>query len=133
MFNKINTLFQFNQNMLNLTAYRQKVISSNIANADVPNYHPLDIDFKDTINNTIQKKKQLTLLKTSMNHLSSNNINQSEFEIISKNSIKPRSNKNTIDINQERTEFIENALKYQSQISFFNNEIKNIMNAIRGQ
>jgi len=133
MFDKINTLFQFSKIILNLTAYRQKIISSNIANADVPDYHPLDFNFKNEINNQINKKKRLALLKTSINHLSPSGVNQSDFKIITKNSIKSYFNKNNINMNQERTAFIENSLKYQSQISFLNNEIKNIMNVIRGQ
>ncbi|CAL4043200.1 flagellar basal body rod protein FlgB [Buchnera aphidicola] len=135
MFTKINNLFQINKNFLNLMAYRQKIISSNIANAETPNYRPLNINFKNEINNIlhnkINKKKQIFLKKTSSNHLSLHHMNK--FNIVPDYPIKTFFNKNVIDMNQERISFIENSLKYQSQISFLTYEIKNIMNTILGQ
>ncbi|CAL4322592.1 flagellar basal body rod protein FlgB [Buchnera aphidicola] len=137
MFDKINNLFENSKNFLNLAAYQQKIISSNIANSDTPNYHPLNIDLKKEINtildNKIRKQQQISLLKTSTKHFSSNRKNKVAFNIFSKHYEKLNFKKNNLDINQERIKFIKNALQYQSQINFLTFEIKNITNTILGQ
>lgn len=71
MFNKINKIFDFSQNALNLYAKRQEILSSNIANADTPGYKSIDINFKNELNKTLQRKnKNILLNKTSLHHLS---------------------------------------------------------------
>lgn len=137
MFDKINNLFETSKDFLNLAAYQQKIISSNIANFDTPNYHPLKVNFKKEINtiidNKIGKQKQISLLKTSIKHFASHKKNKLAFNIFSKNSENFNFKKDNLDINQERIEFIKNALQYQSQISFLTSEIKNVTNTILGQ
>ena len=49
MLDKIGKEFDFQQRALNLRAYRQEVIASNIANADTPNYKAVDFDFKQAL------------------------------------------------------------------------------------
>jgi len=45
MIESLDKLFQFHQNALNVRAFRQQLIASNIANADTPGYKARDIDF----------------------------------------------------------------------------------------
>ena len=39
----------FHQTALNVRAYRQQLLASNIANADTPNYKARDVDFKSVL------------------------------------------------------------------------------------
>ncbi|HMI76757.1 MAG TPA: flagellar basal body rod protein FlgB [Buchnera sp. (in: enterobacteria)] len=132
MFDQINTMFQFSKNALNIIAYRQKIFASNIANIDTPNYQRLNINFKNQLNTIMRynNNQQLNLLNTSNKHL---------YPVIENipidntmNNHKLFNNKNNIDINKERMNFIKNSLKYQIQMTFLNNEIKNIMTVIKG-
>src|SRR3972149_1777467 len=45
MIESLDKLFQFHQNALNVRAFRQQLLASNIANADTPGYKARDIDF----------------------------------------------------------------------------------------
>lgn len=132
MFDQIKNIFWFSKNALNLIAYKQKILSSNIANIDTPNYQKLDFNFKDQLNYIIHQKynNQLNLFNTAEKHICpikkhiSIDVNLKKDQRFNK--------KNNVDINQERMNFIRNSLKYQTQITLLNNEIKNIMNVIQG-
>ncbi len=62
-----STLF----NNLNFRGERQKVISSNIANINTPNYKTKELVFEDELNNS--NKASLKMHKTNVNHLSMSN------------------------------------------------------------
>ncbi|AYN24732.1 flagellar basal body rod protein FlgB [Buchnera aphidicola] len=133
MFNKINKMFDFNQKILNFYSKREEILSSNIANADTPNYKAMDISFKDEIEKIIKKNNSaIPLKKTSLYHLNPKKNDFFMFEVkpIVKKEIK--SNGNTVDMNRERIEFIKNTLKYEENLVFIKNEIKNIMHVLKG-
>ncbi|AWH90457.1 flagellar basal body rod protein FlgB [Buchnera aphidicola (Melanaphis sacchari)] len=136
MFNQINKLFDFNQSLLNIFSKKQEIISSNIANADTPNYKAVDINFRNEINKILKKRKtkihKITLKKTSPDHLDSKIDNKLELKIEPINTKKINSNGNTVDMNRERIEFIKNSLKYEEQIIYLKNEIKNMMRVLKG-
>ena len=46
MTSRLDETMRFHQTALNLRAYRQQVIASNIANADTPNFKARDLDFQ---------------------------------------------------------------------------------------
>ena len=72
MLDRLNEDFRFYQQALALRAQRQEVLSSNIANADTPNYKARDIDFKAAMQATIEGTMRLpdTSLKlTSARHI----------------------------------------------------------------
>lgn len=69
-----NLLFE----QLKFRSDRQKVIASNIANANTPNYKTKDISFEDTLNNK-KNKGDLQLVKTNSMHISANSNNNKQF------------------------------------------------------
>jgi flagellar basal-body rod protein FlgB len=137
MFDKINKIFDFSQNALNLYAKRQEILSSNIANADTPGYKSIDIDFKNELNKVLQqnniKNKNILLKKTSLYHLNTKNNHLFSLKfipIVDASHIKPDGN--TVNMDRERIEFIDNSLKYQSSLIFMKNQIKNIIDVLKG-
>ncbi|CAL4323409.1 flagellar basal body rod protein FlgB [Buchnera aphidicola] len=133
MFSKINKMLDFNKKILNLYAKRQEILSSNIANSDTPNYKSRDINFKDEINKIIKKNhSMINLKKTSLHHLSPKKDDYSILQLNFIKDTKVKSNGNTVNMNRERIEFIKNMLKYEENIVFIKNEIKNIMHVLKG-
>ncbi|QCI16006.1 flagellar basal body rod protein FlgB [Buchnera aphidicola] len=132
MFDKINKIFDFSQNKLNLYAKRQEILSSNIANADTPGYKARDVDFKNEFNKILnQKDNSIPLKKTSFKHLNGkNNFILIKTIPIDKNQIKLDGN--TVNMDRERIAFMDNSLKYQSILVYMKNEIKNIMRILKG-
>ncbi|XRX42820.1 MAG: flagellar basal body rod protein FlgB [Buchnera aphidicola (Eriosoma harunire)] len=137
MLNKIQNEFQINQTALDILAYRQELLASNIANVDTPNYQSQDINFNKEFKKAINKNKNnlhtLSLQSTSLHHIINDN-NHVLHVTIKKNHIKNqlKSNHNSVDMNVERMKFIKNALQYQIFLSLLKNQIKNMRNAIQG-
>jgi len=133
MFDKINEIFDFNQKALNLYAKRQEILSANIANADTPGYKAIDINFKNEMNKIINKKnKHIFLKKTSPHHLNSKYENLYLLKTIPVITNQVKQDGNTVNMDRERIEFINNSLKYQASLVFIKNEIKNMMHVIKG-
>lgn len=137
MFNKINHIFDFNQNALNIYARRQEILASNIANSDTPGYKSIDINFKNEIKKILQKEKIknmiFSLQKTSINHLDAQKNNDSfSIKTIPVIVDQNKLNTNTVDMNRERIQILNNNLKFQSSLSFIKNEIRNIMLVLEG-
>jgi len=56
MIDKLDSEFGFGREALDVRARRQELLSSNIANADTPNYKARDIEFADTLASTLKQK-----------------------------------------------------------------------------
>lgn len=138
MFEKINNMFNLNKNLLNLYAKREEILSSNIANSETPNYKAMDINFKDAFKKILNKDNThsfaITLKTTSKNHLTQNSKknNISLFSIIPVKTKNIKIDGNTVDMNRERIEFTKNTLKYEENLIFIKNEIKNLMHVLKG-
>jgi flagellar basal-body rod protein FlgB len=55
MLDRLDKDFAFNKEALDVRAYRQEVLSSNIANADTPNYKARDINFSSSLAGALRK------------------------------------------------------------------------------
>ncbi|UPT14688.1 flagellar basal body rod protein FlgB [Buchnera aphidicola] len=138
MFEKINNMFNLNQNLLNLYATRSEILSSNIANSETPKYQAMDINFKDAFEKILKEKKnhslKITLKKTSEKHLTQK-LKRNSVSLFSVKPIKTKNikiNGNTVDMNRERVEFLKNTLKYEENLTFIKNEIRNMMHVLKG-
>ncbi len=102
-------------------AMRQKMIASNIANIDTPNYKARDIDFETAL---IQKEKQiyskesentLKMAKTNGAHLGGySEINNERATIYLRDGITQRNDGNTVDLDVETTELSKNSVMYSA-------------------
>lgn len=123
MFKELSAEFELSKNILDLRSYQEELISSNIANSETPNYKSKTINFSYELKKII-KNHQMFLKKTSKKHLIPINKNYNYFTYV--NHKNPSFNGNTVNMNYERIDFLDNSLKYQADITFLNNKIKNI-------
>jgi len=103
---------------------RQKVLASNIANAETPGYKARDIKFGDAFS------KQLKLVKTDSKHM--NNANGSGDDgkiVIQKN--PSWGDRNNVELNVEVAKMQENALTHSAAIKILNTKIKMYKDAIK--
>ena len=123
---KLDELFRFSQNALNLHAYRQQLIASNIANADTPGYKARDIDFAATLRQAqaAQTKVEPPLRKPDAAPLGA--------EVLYRSAVQRSVDGNTVDLDIERAQFAENAVRYEAQLMFVNSQIKSMLTAIQG-
>ncbi|OWY37488.1 flagellar basal body rod protein FlgB [Xenophilus sp. AP218F] len=133
MLDKIAHYFDFQQRALNLQAYRAEVIGSNIANAETPNYKAVDFDFRQALLQQQENQGRLSLAVTNPQHIASVAGGHADAQLQYRNALQPSLDGNTVDMNVERGAFADNALRYQTTLTFLTKRISGLSNAIQGQ
>ena len=118
----VNNL-NFNSQALTLRAERQKILASNIANADTPNYKAVDFDFAKTLSHAVGAKSaaQSAVGTSAEPRLQYRNVNQ------------PSLDANTVDMDVEQAHFADNTVRYEASLRFLNGQIRTMLSAITGQ
>jgi flagellar basal-body rod protein FlgB len=134
MSSRIDSALQFHQTALSLRAARQELLASNIANADTPNYKAKDIDFASALQGAMSgNKANLPLAATSTNHLGGT-TGQSVMgaPVMYRNVLQPSADGNTVDMDVERAQFADNALRYEASVAFVSGKVKDVLAALQG-
>ena len=123
---KLDEMFRFSQNALNLHAHRQQLIASNIANADTPGYKARDLDFAAALKNAeaAQGAARMPVRAGESGPLGA--------ELLYRSAVQRSVDGNTVDLDVERAHFAENAVRYEAQLMFINSRIKSMLSAIQG-
>jgi flagellar basal-body rod protein FlgB len=134
MINKLDEALRFQQTALSLRAARQELLASNIANADTPNYKAKDVDFASALQNALAgTAARLPAVQTSAMHLQGNaGRTVLGSQVMYRKPVQPSADGNTVDMDVERAQFADNALRYESSVKFVSEELKNILIAIQG-
>lgn len=127
-------MLQFHQTALTLRAARQELIASNIANADTPNYKARDIDFASALQGAMAgKSEKLPMAATAPNHLAgATGENVMGAPVLYRKPLQPSADGNTVDMDVERAQFADNALRYEASLKFVSDEIKDVLTALQG-
>jgi flagellar basal-body rod protein FlgB len=149
MFAQLTSGLDIHAKALVLRAERQRIIASNIANADTPGYAARDINFKDTLTKmTGASSSELSRLNLGMTPVSTdasahqNHIpltGSSQSQLSSANGLayatqtQPSVDSNSVDLDRERANFVDNSVRYEATLRFINGQSKTILSAIQGQ
>ena len=145
MLNRITDTLNFQTEALVLRSERQRVIASNIANADTPGYQARDFDFSKALRAaTGQSSSAQTGLPTSsaqlatssnghlgLNGTSVDSRNQPELNYAA--NAQTNLDRNTVDMDRERATFVDNTVRFEATLRFLNGQIKTLNTAITGQ
>lgn len=134
MTSKIDNALRFQQTALSLRAARQELLASNIANADTPNYKAKDIDFASALQGAMSgKKADLPLTMSSPSHLAGmTGDTVMGSPVMYRNVLQPSADGNTVDMDVERAQFADNALRYEASVSFVSSRVKDVLAALQG-
>ena len=108
---------------LDFRAAREKMIASNIANADTPNYKPRDIRFGDYLSAKKadimnESKNKLELAQTDGAHIPlQKSISTSKPVTFYRDGHMARNDGNSVDIDVESTELSKNSIMFKALIS----------------
>ncbi len=104
--NVSNLLYQ----KLNYTSERQKIIASNIANLNTPDYKTKDVSFEDHLNNT--ETNDLKLVTTHKNHIafSSQSPSLSTMKTYEVENLEEQNDGNNVSLDQQVSEMSKNAV-----------------------
>jgi len=131
----------FQSKALVLRAERQRVIASNIANADTPGYVGRDLNFKDAMSNAMGRglsTGQSATAGTASTHprhmaLSGGAGVGSASTLAYTAQTQPSLDGNSVDLDRERANFVDNAVRYEATLRFINGHAKTLLSAIQGQ
>jgi len=119
---------KFHADTLSLRSRRGTVLATNIANAATPHFKARDVNFDAEM----RKIAKINVLDTTHNkHIPVAGLR--EGELAYRQSVNPSLDGNTVEMVVEQTEFSENAVRYQTSLTFINGRIAGLMSAIRGE
>lgn len=101
---------------LNYRAERQKVISSNIANINTPNYKTKDLSFQSALDEK-NREKDLELFSTNEKHIKfdeANNIKGSKMQIYEVENLQEQNDGNNVSLDSQMSEMSKNNTMFQA-------------------
>ncbi|CAD5379349.1 flagellar component of cell-proximal portion of basal-body rod [Pseudomonas sp. OF001] len=135
MIDKLDGALRMHQLALGLRAERQQVLANNIANADTPNFKARDFDFAAELARAAQAQPAAgpqALRTTDARHLSGRLGGlASERELLYRIPGQPSMDGNTVDMDLERGEFVDNAMRYQVSLTLMNSRIQGLKTALQ--
>lgn len=140
MIDQLESSFSFHQQALQLRNARHEVLASNIANADTPGYKARDIDFTSEFRKALEQGTSgasgqgLALERTSSRHLAGQAVaapSDNALDLLYRVPEQPSLDGNTVDMNRERTQFADNAVRYRAALSMLNSRIQGLKNAMQ--
>ncbi|QUN06834.1 flagellar basal body rod protein FlgB [Shewanella yunxiaonensis] len=119
------------QYTLGIRAQRAEVLSSNIANADTPNYKARDVDFNAALQSAMGKRQGMQMAATSEKHFDMKSLVQENVRFRVPDQ-PDTGDGNTVDMQEEQQAFMQNALEYQMSLGFLDGKFSGMKKAIRG-
>ena len=116
---------------LSLYGKRSMLLASNLANADTPGFKARDIDFQSALRRV--DGGQLVMKTTHRSHLGGTASSGSDAEALYRVPMQPSLDGNTVDSQVEQAQFAENAVRYQSTLTFLNGKFRSLRLAIKGE
>ena len=110
------TLFGVHAAALEVRSQRMGLLASNIANASTPGFKAQDVDFQ-----------------SALHAVESNGDTAFKSAVQYRVPTGPSLDGNTVELNSEQTAFAENAVQYQTTLSFLNGRIGQITRALKGE
>jgi flagellar basal-body rod protein FlgB len=145
MLANLTNALDFQAKALVIRADRQRVIASNIANADTPGYAGRDINFKDAMDAALGGNS-LSLTPTAPSggnpagmtnerHIplqsSTGSLGGGKLDYTAQT--QPAMDGNSVDMDRERANFVDNSVRYEATLRFINGSSRTILSAIQGQ
>ncbi|HHW20626.1 MAG TPA: flagellar basal body rod protein FlgB [Thermodesulfovibrio thiophilus] len=101
------------EKIMDICAYRQKILASNIANADTPKYKAKDLNFQEELKRAVETDNQ-------------------SYKIIEASTTMPNRDENTVNIEVEMTKVAETMLMYNTATQLISTKIRMIKSAVKG-
>jgi len=133
MTQRITDMLDFQAQALVLRSERQRLIASNIANADTPGYVARDMDFPQALKEATGALQPLRALAVSQpGHIAGTPGARGEAGLLYATPSQTNLDRNTVDMDRERANFVDNSVKYEATLRFINGGVRTMLDAIRG-
>ena len=115
---------------LDFSSRKQQVISSNIANADTPNYKARDVSFKQMLED--ETARGIEAKRTNDKHIAFRSTELSEPAVYVKNNRSYNHNGNSVDLDKEMSELATNQIYYNALTDRINSKYQSLQSVIKG-
>jgi len=137
MLDKLDASLRFQQEALNLRTQRQQVLAANIANADTPEFRARDFDFSRELAKAVEDGRgasSMRLVTTSTRHLQgASTAALAVRELLYRVPDQPSLDGNTVDMDRERAQFVDNTVRYQASLTFLNSRLQGLKTAMQSE
>ena len=131
MIDKLGEHLRFNSEALRLRSMRQELLASNVVNAETPRYQARDFDFARAL-------REAAAAAASNNAAPWHGLPGAARAapaapaLYERASYQPSLDGNTVDMDAERAQFVDNALRYEAALRALNMQLKTMLSAIQG-
>jgi flagellar basal-body rod protein FlgB len=119
MINHLTDSLRFQTEALVLRSERQRLIASNIANADTPGYVARDFDFARALSDATAASDAGTAARRGAAMLRYAAPAQTNLD------------GNSVDMDRERAAFADNTVKYEATLRFINGSVRTMLDAMK--
>lgn len=132
MLNRLTDSLNFQTQALTLRAERQRLLASNIANADTPGYQARDMNFARALREaTGEVATNGALQATQRGHIAplagARGESGKEYALQSQTSL----DSNGVDMDRERASFADNSVKYEATLRFISGSVRTQLDAMK--
>ena len=132
MTNRLTDALDFQAQALHLRSERQRLLASNIANADTPGYVARDMDFAAALRGaTGLPPPGLAALASLGNALPGGFGASTETHLRYAAPSQSNLDGNTVDMDRERASFADNSVKYEATLRFINAQVRTMLDAMK--
>ena len=134
MVNSLTSTLDFQAQALVLRSERQRLLASNIANADTPGYAARDINFAQALREATGNAATAgAMAATQAGHIQPTAGARADANLLYAAPSQTSLDSNTVDMDRERANFADNSVKYEATLRFINQDVRTMLDAIKGQ
>ncbi|MBB4865362.1 flagellar basal-body rod protein FlgB [Pseudomonas nitritireducens] len=134
-FDRLESDLHFNREALNLRNERQKVLASNVANADTPNYKARDFDFAAEMQRVMADGRaqddSFEMSTTNGRHIAMSTESHPARQLLYRTPAQPSLDGNTVDMDMERVNFADNTVRTEAALNFMGRKIQGLKAAMQ--
>ena len=134
---RLTEALDFQSQALLLRSERQRLIASNIANADTPGYQARELDFANALRQatgTVSGAASLASISLTTSHPAHDDASPSlrdEPSLLYARHSQDAIDRNTVDLDRERASFVDNSVKYEATLRFINGGLRSMLDAMK--
>lgn len=136
MLDRLTQTLDFQGQALVLRSERQRLLASNIANADTPGYRARDFDFGQALRQATGASPAVDVRTTQAAHLGLGGApagTRRAPDLLYATPSQTNLDSNSVDMDRERASFADNTVHYEATLRFINGHVKTMLTAINGQ
>ena len=129
MIHRLGDSLDFQSQALVLRSERQRLLASNIANADTPGYVARDMDFAAALRDATGSRPPglAALASSGTAHFGASTEAHLRYAAPSQSNLDG----NSVDMDRERASFADNSVKYEATLRFINGHVRTMLDAMK--